>query len=195
MSGRLPACLLFATCLFAAAPKTVATATGDNRDVALTVTLYIDPAGVKNLVGNDLDGHYVVADVKMEPKDGKEATIDRGDFLLRTDSDGDKAEPSAPSQIAGRGAIVVHQSEQERRGLSPGMGGNVRLVPTGVTVQSGEGEREGPLEGTLKEKALPEKKTSQPVSGLLYFLMEKQKMKDLELTYGSGQNRITLRFK
>ena len=33
------------------------------------------------------------------------------------------------------------------------------------------------------------------MSGLLYFGMEKQKMKDLELNYGGKQNRITLRFK
>jgi len=42
---------------------------------------------------------------------------------------------------------------------------------------------------------LPEKKTEQPISGLLYFAMEKQKMKDLELTYGGRENRIALRFK
>jgi hypothetical protein len=42
---------------------------------------------------------------------------------------------------------------------------------------------------------LPEKKTDQPTSGLLYFPMEQQKLKDLELTYGGRENRISMRFK
>jgi hypothetical protein len=33
------------------------------------------------------------------------------------------------------------------------------------------------------------------VSGLLYFPLEKQKMKDLEFIYGGKENRISLRFK
>jgi hypothetical protein len=51
------------------------------------------------------------------------------------------------------------------------------------------------LEKTLDAKILPEKKTDQPVSGLLYFAMEKHKLKDMELTYGTKDTRIALRFK
>ena len=57
------------------------------------------------------------------------------------------------------------------------------------------GDKENPLKKLLDEKVLPEKKTDQPVSGLLYFPMELQKMKDLELVYGGKENRISLRFK
>src|ERR1017187_4474797 len=227
MPGRLFACLLFAVCLLPAAQKTVATAKGENQDLALTVTLYIDPADVKELIGNDLDGHYIVADVKVEPKYGKEVAIDRDDFQLRTDKDGEKAKPFEPSQIAGRGAMIVHQEQQGRTGGAvgagspssypgnypgggyppcgypyPNGGGSMAGVgsegdagTTAATVQNGAGDKENPLEQTLKDKVLPEKKTDQPVSGLLYFVMEKQKLKDLELTYGGKENRITLRFK
>ena len=38
-------------------------------------------------------------------------------------------------------------------------------------------------------------KTEKPAAGLLYFAMDKQKMKDLELLYGGRENRIELRFK
>jgi hypothetical protein len=62
-------------------------------------------------------------------------------------------------------------------------------------VQNGAAEKENPIKKVLEDKVLPEKKTDQPVSGLLYFAMEKQKMKDLELTYGGRENRITMRFK
>jgi len=230
MPGRLFACLLFAACLLPAAQKTVATAKGENQDLGLTVTLYIDPAGVKELIGNDLDGHYIVADVKVEPKYGKEVAIDRDDFQLRTDKDGEKAKPFAPSQIAGRGALIVHQEQQGRTtgavgspssypgnypgggyppggyppggypypnggGAVAGVGNEGDAGTTAATVRNGAGDKENPIEQTLKDKALPEKKTGQPVSGLLYFVMEKQKLKDLELTYGGKENRITLRFK
>ena len=43
------------------------------------------------------------------------------------------------------------------------------------------------LAKVLDEKVLPEKKIDQPVSGLLYFPMEQQKMKDLELVYGGKE--------
>jgi hypothetical protein len=56
-------------------------------------------------------------------------------------------------------------------------------------------DKENPLEKILKDKALPEKATREPVSGLLYFGMSKQKMKNLELLYGGRENRISLRFK
>jgi hypothetical protein len=47
----------------------------------------------------------------------------------------------------------------------------------------------------LKQKELPETKTGKPVSGLLYFPMEKQKVKDLELRYAVSDDKITMRFR
>ena len=94
ISLRLFSCLaLTALLLPAAPPKTVATAKGENQDLALTVTLYIAPADIQGLVGDDLGGHYIVADVKIEPKYGKEVAIDLDDFQVRTDSNGEKATP------------------------------------------------------------------------------------------------------
>ena len=60
------------------------------------------------------------AQVKVEPKYTKEIVIDRDDFLLRTDKDGDRSKPMAPSQIAGRGALVL------TRTLGPGGDGAER---------------------------------------------------------------------
>ena len=51
-----------------AAKKTTATARGENDDLILNVTIYIDSAAVKQALGDDLGGHYIVADVKVEPK-------------------------------------------------------------------------------------------------------------------------------
>lgn len=196
----LPALLLSAP----AKKTTVGSGRGENEDLILAVTLYSDPADIKELIGNDMGGHYIVAEVKMEPKYGKEINIDRDDFVLRTDKDGDKAKPFAASQIAGREAIIVTQTGTTERkggisigGMGGGMGsggandhGNLK-----TTVQNPASVPENPLEKVLNDKILVERKTKEPAAGLLYFPMEKQKLKDLELRYGPAETRITLRFK
>src|SRR2546430_7059079 len=101
--------LLITTMLLGAADrKIVGTARGENQDLILQVTLYLDSGSVRELVGTDLE-HFFVADVEVQPKYGKEITIDRDDFVLRTDKDGEKTTPFAPSQIAGKAALVVSQ--------------------------------------------------------------------------------------
>jgi hypothetical protein len=197
--------------LTAADKKSPSSARGENQDLILTVTLYDDPAAVKQLLGTDLDGHYMVADVKVEPKYGNEVLIDRADFVLRTYKDGEKATPFAPSQIAGTDAVILSQTKGPGA-ASPGMvlggpmvlrggalgagtpgesdGGQIKATP-----QTGSQEKENPLKKLLADRILSEKKTDQPISGLLYFPLEKQKRKDLELTYGGRENRITLQFK
>ena len=212
MAARLLIIFLVVVLLLeSAAKKTTATARAENEDLILTVTLAILPQDVKEMLGNDLGGHFIVADVKVEPKYGKEVSLDRDDFLLRTDKDGEKAKPFAASQIAGRGALVIAQTSSSEGVRSPGwsgMGGPVILGGGGGGIGRGSevdtsaakatmqnDENENPLKKLLESKILPQGKSRKPVSGLLYFPMEKQKMKDLELTYGGRENRITLRFK
>jgi hypothetical protein len=206
MAARLLALLLLPALLLTAAKKTVATAGGDNDDLILTVTLHIDPADIKEMVGSDLEGHYVVAEVKVEPKYGKEVTIDRDDFLLRSRADNDHSKPFAASQVAGNTTMVITHGEAPKVKNRPtfGIGGMGGMAGTGgnpdeykdakASVKT-SGEAENPLEKTLAEKILAETKTGKPVSGLLYFPIEKQKIKDLQLEYGGKENRITLQFK
>ena len=95
--------------LAASDKRIVGSARGENQDLTLQVTLYLDPASVKDLIGSDLGGHFIVADVKIDPKYGKEIEIDRDSFSLRTDKNGEKATPFAPSQIVGKETLVVSQ--------------------------------------------------------------------------------------
>ena len=189
--------------LLSASKNDVATARGENDDVALEATLYIDGEAVKELIGNDLGGHYIVAAIKLTPKYGKEMVVDRDDFVLHTDKDGEKAQPFVGNQIAGQTALIVNgEAPEKKKGGGWTMGGPVMMGspgmphdpgPTGSTVKT-DGQ-ENPLKKLLDSKILPEGKSDQPVSGLLYFPMEKQKMKDLHIQYGPKDNRITLRFK
>jgi hypothetical protein len=193
----VPALLLSAP----AKKQTVGSGRGENEDMILSVTLYSTPADVKELIGDDLGGHYMVADVKVEPKYGKTINIDRDDFVLHTDNNGEKVKPFAPSQIAGREAIIVTQSAAKKSGISiGGMGGGIGSGGGDpgnpqVKVQNPAAQKENPLEKTLQDKVLAEQKTDKPVGGLLYFPMEKQKLKDLDIRYGPQESRITLRFK
>ena len=208
---RLLALFLASVICVAGAPKdkrVSATARGENNDVILNVTIYLDPASVKEALGDDLGGHYIVAQVKVEPKYTKEIIIDRDDFILRTDKDGDRTKPMAPSQIAGRGSLVLTgvqgpfgQNAERSRGWSiggMGMGGGTASTnadPNNVKATMENAEKENPLKKLLEEKVLPEKKIEEPVTGFLYFPLENQKLKDLELIYGPKQNQIRMRFK
>jgi len=194
--------LLFPVFLSAATKKNVATAHGENDDLSLEATLYIDGEAVKELIGNDLGGHYIVAEIKLTPKYGKQVNVLRDDFVLHTDKDGERAQPFVGNQIAGQTALVVQGEEPPKKKGGWSAGGPIMMGspgmpndpgPTGSTVKTED--KESPLKKLLDSKILPEKKTDQPVSGLLYFPMEKQKMKDLGILYGPKDSRITLRFK
>jgi hypothetical protein len=204
--------LLLAMAAAAADKKTTATAKGENDDLMLTVTVYLQPDDIKRLLDNDLDNHFIVCEVKVEPKYGKEVAIDRDDFLLRTYKDGEKSKPFDASQIAGSGALVISQdaSSKSPGARSPGwtgMGGPMilgggaaaastgGLGPTGVKADVKNEAGDNPLKQLLESRILPNKKTAEPVTGLLYFGLEKQKMKDLQLDFGDRENRIALRFK
>jgi hypothetical protein len=203
--------LLFAALLSGAAKKTTGSARGENEDLILNVTIYTDPAAVKEALGDDLGGHYIVAQVKVEPRYTKEIVIDRDDFMLRTDKDGDRTKAMAPSQIAGRGALVLTRTmgpggdgAERSRGWS--MGGPIGMGGGGVGAGGGadtssvkatmeNSDKENPLKKMLDAKVLPEKKIEEPTTGFLFFPMENQKMKDLELVYGGKENKIRMRFK
>jgi hypothetical protein len=212
MLRRFAALAMAAAILLSGASKKVPpTSRAENEDLILTATLHLDPEDIKELIGSDLGRHYIVFDVKVEPKYSKDIVVDRDDFVLRTDKDGEKTQPYAASQIAGNGALVISMVDHNEGVASPGWTGTkVPVVKGGGAPapakeadeskpapkeEPKEKEKDNPLKKTLDAKVLPEGKTDRPISGLLYFPMEKQKMKDLELLYGGKENRIRLRFK
>lgn len=189
---------------------------GENDVVEITATPLADRESVKQALGSDLGGHYILMDVRLVPKEGRKVAIHWDDFLLKTDKDGERTTPFAPSQIAGRGALVVSTggaSGGTQVGPSgPTFGGGPYGPPimgpggimgggsdvpgeTRATMKSGAKDKPDPLLDVLKQKILPEKDTEAPVSGLLYFPMEKQKLKDLELWYTTPEGKLILRFK
>jgi len=186
----------------------------ENGLVEVTATALADREAVKQELGSDLGGHYIVVKVRLAPRDGVKLAIHRDDFVLRTDKDGERTTPFAPSQIAGNAVLVVSTGAASSGGGTTvgdpggwgpygplGMGGvGIGSGGGGATeaharMKSGSKDKTDPMLEVLKEKILPEKETDAPISGLLYFPMEKQKLKDLELIYTTPEGKLNLRFK
>lgn len=169
----------------------------ENDLLEITATPIADREAVQQALGSDLGGHYILIEVRLEPKEGQKVAIHLDDFLLRTDKDGSRTTPFVASQIAGTGALVVTEvgGKSNGIGLGPIMGRTSDVSENQAKVHSGVNEKPNPLLDVLKAKILPEKETEAPVSGLLYFPMEKQKVKDLELIYTTPLGKLSLRFK
>jgi hypothetical protein len=200
---------LSAVCCCAASHPSPKVGSGQaaNASVSLDATVYADPDSVRQAVTDDLGNHYIVVRLKLVPK-GAPVPVQLEDFILRTDKDGEKSHPYVATQIAGQGVLVVsetasggggghaQQREPSYGGMPPSGGG----FGNAATLKGAEGkmhqdEKENPLVKTLAGRMLVEKETTEPVSGLLYFPMEKQKLKDLELIYLTPAGKLSIRFR
>ena len=189
-----------------------------NNAVALSATLYDGKDAVRAQLGSDLGGYFIVVKVELTPKGPKPLVIDRDDFVLRSYNNGEKCQPYAPSQIAGRASLAVVPASSGGVGADrggpvfgvpglgmpqqlPGQGGSIGSTTAGVggveaKVDDGGSQKDDPVLAVLKARVLPEKQTTEPVSGLLYFSIEgKHKPKDLTLQYKTPQGLLTLSFR
>src|SRR5579863_9651178 len=165
MLFRLTFLLVVAALLASAAAKKTATATGENDDMVLTATLYTDPADLKDMVGSDLEGHYIIASVKVQPKYGKTVNIQLDDFLLRCFDGNDTSRPFVGSQIADQSTLVVGKvTEGDGKKAKPrltlgGMGGmtgpTTQYDNAPATVKENHDDKMTELAKTLDGKILP----------------------------------------
>ena len=204
----------------AAADKPVEPVSMEDEYLVLTAKAHVDKAAVTQALGQDPDMNLVVVEVKVAPRAEHKIKVEFDDFTLISRKDGQKSQPLAPSQIAGKGALVVTQNGRgvgsgiyngnrgPMWGGMPGTGTRPRRVggdgdavvagaegETKTAVNAGGKEPDNPLLALLKERALPQDETNEPVTGLLYFFLEgKHKVKDLELLYESPAGRMILDF-
>jgi hypothetical protein len=217
-SWFMPRSIALALALWAAcqgAEKKPAEGRVSNDAVEITARAFTDKDEIKKMLGSDLDGGITVVDVRLVPKPGTKLSVIRDDFVLRSDKDGQRSTPFAPSQIAGRGVLVISSTgggaamgtqrngpiwggpmDRPRRVGGDGASTGTSEVPATATAQPGGKSEENPLLAVLTEKVLPEKETNEPVSGLLYFFLDgKHKPKDFELIYRGAAGKLSLRFK
>jgi hypothetical protein len=182
-----------------------------NEISAETVTLsgkaYMDPEAIKQLLGYDLGGHYIVVQMNVTPKGDKPLNVQLNDFQMFCEGDGDRTQPQSPAEIAATDSMVLKRGESgigslgEQPGTTwsgVGFGGRStkkKQDDTPTSTKMEKGTKDDTLKNVLTEKALPEKETTQPVSGLLYFPLEKKKLKDLVLFYTTPTGKLRLYFK
>jgi len=185
-----------------------------NDFVEISANLLTDKDQIKQAVGTDITGsqlgdNIVVVQVTVRPLGDDPVKIWLDDFLLLSDKDGQRAAPFQPSQIAGAGAIVVKDGKTQRTS-SMGQFGPIMGMPLGgptfgdgasahpsadIEVKDADATTESPLLLALRQKVLPEKSVTEPVTGLLFFEIDgKVKPKNLELFYKTPSGKLGLRF-
>jgi hypothetical protein len=193
---------------YAAADKKLPIEDSSNEYVEIQASLMLDREQIKQALGSDLGGNFIVVKMRVRPLTDKPWKIDRDDFLLLDGNLGQRSTPYAPSQIAGNSSLVVTQ-EGTHAGVGAGrptwgiglggggMGsGTTSTQQAKVTVQESDKKEDTPLLKTLKEKVLPETEITDPIEGLLYFQIDgKVKAKDLELYYKTPGGKLALRFR
>jgi hypothetical protein len=193
--------------------------TGDEK-VDLSGTVYAGKDAAAEVIGADPAGmDLIVVQVRLRPRGDTEIAVSRDDFLILSRRDGQRSQPLHPSQVAGKGTLVVSRSggggvggvmNQQRGpiwGGMPGTGGRPTRVggdddatvsglsQEQVSSEVKEGGGDGSLLSILKTKELPQGKTDKEISGLLYFLLDgRHKAKDLELVYEGTGRKLRLDF-
>lgn len=203
-----PILLTSAVALLVAEKKPLANQAG-NDDIDLTGTVLLERQEVQQALGADLGPRYVLVRIKVTPKADAGLRVGPDDFTLLSRKDGERSPALEPSQIAGKGELVVKAAAQQ-----PGGDGTRTNGPIwgGVTVRAGSSKKaadsdtpepkidntveENPIIGVLKEKILPDTETKAPVEGLLYFMMDgKLKPKDVSLIYKGPAGKLVIDFK
>jgi hypothetical protein len=162
---------------------------GEDESVAITATL-LSPQQLIDAVGSDFDNNYTVLDVRVTPKGGKPYLVHLDDFILRSESSGEHSGPFlVASQIAGAGALVVKHTYGYR------VNGDSPRPLEGTNVEMKDDAKADPALDALKKKMLTESTVTDPVSGLLFFPLTKEKPRNLVLSYKTPQGKLRLSFK
>jgi hypothetical protein len=215
----IASCICLASAL-SAADKKIEPVQDSNDILYVTAMAHADRPSVTTALGRDPGVDMVVVEVELRPKGENELEIWRDDFILISRKDGQKSQPLAPTQIAGKGALVVTSTGMTGGGIGggrqrgpiwggiPGAGDRPRRLGDDGELASGatasqasatldkDAKEDNPLLEILKANVLPEKKSQDTVKGHLYFILDgKHKLKDLELMYKPrGGDRLILDF-
>ena len=212
--------LLAMAALLAGGSETVPTVSAKTGDVEIIARLLADKQAVISSVGSDLQRQYVVVELTVTPRGGYPVTLNREDFLLRSERDNERATADSPDRVAGGAVLVLGGTGGARRAYSeagdpvftgglPGVGidGRPRRIGAQDNTYGGGGEagdstvtaakkEETPLLSALKQKELPLGETRKPVKGYLYFSVDpQQKAKNFHLHYKGPRESCEMRFK
>jgi hypothetical protein len=182
------ALVVFGALLYAGEKKTPQ-GQGEDESVTITATV-LSSEQLKQAVGSDFDSNYTALEVRIAPKGGKPYLVHLDDFILRSESSGEHSGPFPNAgQIAGNGALEIEQKYANRTNPD-----SPRILQS-TSIKMKDDEKGDPALDALKKKMLTEKTVSEPVSGLLFFPLTKEKPKNLILSCKTPTSKLRLSFK
>jgi hypothetical protein len=198
--------LLAASSLFAAKKVVSPNTSASNEQIDVIASITIPEEEVAQKLGVDPGKGVALLEVRVIPKTDKPVQVSPDDFILLAHDDGERSKPFDPAELAGQGALVVTNSSDtkvKKTGSSIGFGGimgggsspgNPR-VTTITSKMDNKSKGNGTLLEILKAKQLPDKESTQPVEGFLYFPLDgKHKLKNLAVLYRGPAGKLDLEF-
>jgi hypothetical protein len=193
--------------LFAGPKKVVSPETsGGNDQVDLVATITLAEDEVAQKIGADPGKGVVLLQVRVIPKTDKPVLVSPDDFILLAHDDGERSMPFEPTELAGKGSLVVSSTATgapKKTGSTIGFGGIMgggsspgNPKPTTLSSKMDtKSQGNDKLLEALKAKQLPEKETTEPIEGYLYFPLDgKHKLKNLAVLYRGPAGRLNLEF-
>jgi hypothetical protein len=180
--------LFFLALALIAAEKKPYQGHAENESASLTATIQTAEQ-VRAAFASDFDNHFTVVEVHLTPKGGKPVDVRLDDFILRSSTDGDHSGPLAAAQVSSGGALIVNQT------FAPRSNAEMPKMVAGSKVEMKEGQENSDQLSALKKRILPEKEISEPVSGMLFFPLERQKPKSLSLLYTTATGKLRVEFR
>lgn len=175
-----------------------------NDGVDLEGSVILTHEEVTEAIGVDIGEGYVVVRMKVIPKGDTPLSVSPDDFTMICRKDGQRSTALAPSEIAGKGAMIVKRGNADGGksswgvgGVGGGLGSSPGTVQRDVikNTQIDDNAKEGPGLAELKAKILPVKETKTPIEGLLYFSISgKLKPKDVGLIYTGPAGKLVMEF-
>ncbi len=173
-----------------------------NDDVDLEGSVILLHDQVTEAIGSDLGEGYVVVRMKVIPKGETPLRVGPDDFTMISRKDGQRCAALTPSEIAGKGTMVVKHGTADGSksswgvgGMGAGVGSSPGTVQRDVIkgTQIDDNAKESPALGPLTAKILPDKETKTPIEGLLYFSISgKLKPKDVALVYKGTAGKLII---
>jgi hypothetical protein len=203
---------------FAANKKVVSPDTSaGNEEIDLVATIFMTQEEATKELGMDPGPDIAILKVRIVPKTDKPVPVAADDFILLAHNDGERSKPFTPYEIAGQGALIVSntadqkQSKQKKTSTTGGLGGIMvggggggdngmaspgNPKPVNINTKIDDKSPGNPkLLEALKARQLPDKETSEPLEGLLYFrLVGKHKLKDMAVLYRGPAGKLNLDF-
>jgi hypothetical protein len=202
---------------FAADKKVISPDTSaGNEEIDLVATIYMTQDEATKELGVDPGPDIAILKVRIVPKTDAAVHVAADDFILLAHNDGQRHKPFTPNEIAGQGALVVTNTADQKKtkekktstmgglgGIMMGGGGGGGGMaspgnPKEVNLNTKEDDKSPgnpKLLEALKAKQLPDKDTTEPLEGLLYFrLSGKHKLKDMAVLYRGPAGKLNLDF-